>query len=210
MSTIQGENGVAPTNPLNPAETLKRPLDPDHIEEAHPPQPPLEQDSAVTKAEKVERHGFEHFGPDAGPAAKRAKTEVDESPATTGELERKKGSAPIKAEYAFMRNVALLSSTLISGTDISYSDPATGTYQQQTALRTGPKSMLAMPEMHEIRETIAIRNRHRRVKNKRVRTLVDISAAQEMPYSSACHELVLRNSLPKSASSATAASTSTT
>lgn len=93
------QNGGLLTNPLNPSETLKRPLDSEQ-EVAHPPQPPFEQDSAVTKAEKVERHGFDHISPvDATPAAKRAKTEADENSRTLEAPDRKRGSAPVKVEY---------------------------------------------------------------------------------------------------------------
>jgi len=44
-------------NPINPEVNLKRPLDGEQSEEAHPPQPILAADSAVTQAEKVERNG---------------------------------------------------------------------------------------------------------------------------------------------------------
>lgn len=45
------------SNPLEPAQSLKRPRDGEQEQQAHPPQPILAEDSAVTKAEKIERNG---------------------------------------------------------------------------------------------------------------------------------------------------------
>jgi tRNA-dihydrouridine synthase 3 len=64
------------TNPFAPEQALKRPLEGEQLEEAHPPQPILPEDSAVTKAEKVERNGEnvqEHELESEEPAAKRVK-----------------------------------------------------------------------------------------------------------------------------------------
>jgi tRNA-dihydrouridine synthase 3 len=66
-------------NPADPEQSLKRPLLEDQLEEAHPPQPILPEDSAVTKAEKVERNGVdvkeEKLNVEA-PSAKRIKMEA--------------------------------------------------------------------------------------------------------------------------------------
>lgn len=89
------------SNPLDPVQPLKLPPSiPDIERTAHPQNTILDEDSAVTKAEKIERHG----GPDDFPEsqAKRIKVDlsVDEEAkgngATTGE--RRKGVAPIKPE----------------------------------------------------------------------------------------------------------------
>ena len=88
-------------NPLDPVQSLIPPPSvPDTEREAHPQNTILDEDSAVTKAEKIERHR----GPDDFPKshAKRIKVDVsaDEEAkgngATTGE--RRKGVAPIKPE----------------------------------------------------------------------------------------------------------------
>jgi len=64
-------------NPLELTESLKRPLNGEQLEEAHPPQPILPEDSAITKAEKVERNGANgDLGKSSSlepPAAKRQK-----------------------------------------------------------------------------------------------------------------------------------------
>ncbi len=69
-------------NPLEPEVSLKRPLEGEQTEEAHPPQPIFPEDSAITKAEKMERNGVkaEDDSSDLGEAAaKKAKTEDHES-----------------------------------------------------------------------------------------------------------------------------------
>lgn len=68
---MSGEDEILPTDPL-PATSAAVPANPvdesaslappppgtTTTDPAHPPQPPLPGDSALTKAEKVERHGF--------------------------------------------------------------------------------------------------------------------------------------------------------
>lgn len=87
-------------NPVEPSQSLKRPLDGEQLEEAHPPQSILPEDSAVTKAEKVERNGTNaDFVSNGEPAAKRVRTEEqDNKPIATDSRERVRGIAPIKAE----------------------------------------------------------------------------------------------------------------
>ena len=87
-------------NPVEPSQSLKRPLDGEQLEEAHPPQPILPEDSAVTKAEKVERNGANGSSVSNGePAAKRVKVqEQDQKSTPTDSRDRVKGVAPIKAE----------------------------------------------------------------------------------------------------------------
>ncbi|KAF7961073.1 hypothetical protein EAE96_000740 [Botrytis aclada] len=88
-------------NPVDPSQSLKRPLDGEKLEEAHPPQPILPEDSAVTKAEKVERNGTNGDSVDNGePSAKRAKIEEQNvKPTATDSRDRIRGIAPVKAEY---------------------------------------------------------------------------------------------------------------
>ncbi|ESZ92157.1 hypothetical protein SBOR_7452 [Sclerotinia borealis F-4128] len=89
------------SNPVEPSQSLKRPLDGEQLEEAHPPQPILPEDSAITKAEKVERNGANGDSANNGePAAKRVRTEEqDHKPTTTDSRDRVRGIASIKAEY---------------------------------------------------------------------------------------------------------------
>ena len=102
---------------LNDSENTANPVDPDIslkpgsaqelIEASVHPQKDLEdEDSAVTKAEKVERHAnFDHF---EEPSPKRVKLEsiddiVDFHTGPT-KSERQKGVAPIKPESVFLRH----------------------------------------------------------------------------------------------------------
>ncbi|KAI9817140.1 MAG: tRNA-dihydrouridine synthase 3 [Pycnora praestabilis] len=62
-----------PMNPLEPSMSLRKPPQGTFREEAHPPQPQLPEDSAVTKAEKVERNGSNYRDADL--------SEIEQSPA---------------------------------------------------------------------------------------------------------------------------------
>ncbi|SMR41900.1 unnamed protein product [Zymoseptoria tritici ST99CH_1E4] len=99
------ENGTMTTNPLEPSEALEHKPSADSLN--HPQSEILPGDSAVTKAEKVERHGAvgedmngDHLDDDA--PRKRVKVEHDpvaDSIATPSASERQKGIAPIKKEF---------------------------------------------------------------------------------------------------------------
>ncbi|KAI4283216.1 MAG: hypothetical protein L6R38_002304 [Xanthoria sp. 2 TBL-2021] len=85
-------------NPLDPVQPLRSPPNiPDIEKAAHPQNTVLDEDSAVTKAEKLERHGGRDDFPE--PEVKRIKVEhsIDEEARTRNE--RRKGVAPIKPEY---------------------------------------------------------------------------------------------------------------
>lgn len=96
------------SNPLDPEKPLKRPASGEQLEEAHPPQPILPGDSAMTKAEKVERNGADEF---EGPSAKRVKREHEDTSALATKTEHQneapkidscdkvRGIAKIKSEY---------------------------------------------------------------------------------------------------------------
>lgn len=86
----------APVNPLDPTEPLAVPDPGVQRDPAHPPQPPLATDSAVTKAEKLERNA-----PDATPSALKRKAEPETSDVAlaSGEPPRKRGVASIKPEF---------------------------------------------------------------------------------------------------------------
>ncbi|KAL8673067.1 MAG: hypothetical protein Q9168_002490 [Polycauliona sp. 1 TL-2023] len=99
MGSEAHENG---TNPLDSVETLKPPTSvPDVERVAHPQNTVLDEDSAVTKAEKVERHG--RLDESAEPEPKRIKIDLEAEEEATGHgptrSERRKGVAPIKPEY---------------------------------------------------------------------------------------------------------------
>ncbi|KAL8691477.1 MAG: hypothetical protein Q9218_003304 [Villophora microphyllina] len=84
-------------NPLEPLDQLNALSNVNDIDrEAHPQSTILAEDSAVTKAEKLERHGAQEDGIQ-DPPAKRAK--FDNSNRVT-KSERRKGVAPIKPESA--------------------------------------------------------------------------------------------------------------
>ncbi|KAL9596371.1 MAG: hypothetical protein Q9219_005849 [cf. Caloplaca sp. 3 TL-2023] len=94
---------VDPSNPLAPQESLKSPSSVQQVErEVHPQDTVFAVDSAVTKAEKIERHGIQDDDFQDSPS-KRIK--IDNPP--TQEIgsngvtksERRKGVAPIKPEY---------------------------------------------------------------------------------------------------------------
>lgn len=87
-------------NPLDPVQPLRSPPNiPDIEKAAHPQNTVLDEDSAVTKAEKLERHGGRDDFPE--PEVKRIKVEhsIDEEARTRNE--RRKGVAPIKPESVF-------------------------------------------------------------------------------------------------------------
>ena len=86
-----------PCNPLEPAIKLEDPSTSDVVDQKlHPQQLPMAEDSAVTKAEKFERHGIPN-GVEESPSKRR---KVDPGIGTQGPTrsERQKGVAPIKTE----------------------------------------------------------------------------------------------------------------
>lgn len=92
------------SNPVEPSQPLKRPINGEQIEPAHPPQPIYEEDSAITKAEKIERNGSvnEDNGSEAAfgePAAKRVKIADEQTSEAAARDTRVKGVASIKKEY---------------------------------------------------------------------------------------------------------------
>ncbi|KAL8986982.1 MAG: hypothetical protein Q9177_003771 [Variospora cf. flavescens] len=97
----EGE-GKKMANPMEPTQSLRSPSRiPSPEKEVHPQKEIFEEDSTLTKAEKIERHG----GPDDGireSPPKRIKIEnlatKDASMTETTRSERRKGVAPIKAE----------------------------------------------------------------------------------------------------------------
>lgn len=88
-------------NPLEPHENLKSPSALPEVEkEVHPQKIINDEDSAVTKAEKIERHG-EPDGNIQDSPTKRIKFDIstqDPSNNSVTQSERPKGVAPIKAE----------------------------------------------------------------------------------------------------------------
>jgi len=96
MRTIVAMDDQVP-NPLVPAQSLKRPLEEEQLEEAHPPQPILPEDSAVTKAEKIERNGVNGH---EEPAAKKVRfTQTEEVADEVPKRQKVKGIALVKPEW---------------------------------------------------------------------------------------------------------------
>jgi len=89
-------------NPLDPGQSLKRPLNGEQLEEAHPPQPVLPGDSTVTKSEKLERNGTaegEKSQLDSNePAAKRVKLDAAGDTPRVDARDKVKGVALVKPE----------------------------------------------------------------------------------------------------------------
>ena len=103
--TAQVENAETGSNPVDPELQLKpQPTSPSANQILGPHNPPMGEDSAVTRAEKLERHGLEDTVEES--PAKRIKLEPangSESKIVPAPRERQKGVASIKAE-----SVALL------------------------------------------------------------------------------------------------------
>ena len=99
MEQLESSTGHPPPNPLDPAIQLKESSESDLLDKTvHPQQVPLTADSAVTKAEKIERHGVAH-GLDESPSKRRRLDSANETQNPT-QSERQKGVAPIKKESA--------------------------------------------------------------------------------------------------------------
>lgn len=92
------ENRERASNPVESEPGQLTSLSADQI--VHPPQISLGEDSAVTKAEKIEQHGTTDSGEE--PSSKRVKVEPSNDFETQQEApaqnERQKGVTPIKAE----------------------------------------------------------------------------------------------------------------
>jgi len=95
----QTQESSLPANPLNPSESLKRAQPDGHSEEPNPAQPQLPgNESAVTKAERVERHGQAQDGSQL-PPAKKARIETDEDTSLPAQVDdRRRGAAPVRNE----------------------------------------------------------------------------------------------------------------
>lgn len=96
MSTAQSSE-APPLNPLDQSEALESAST--HMEEAHPQQPPLPEDSAVTKAKKVERHGGSEDDINERPTKRQRTEDLPNGSLDTRLGGRVKGVAPIKAEF---------------------------------------------------------------------------------------------------------------
>ena len=98
--SIHNQTDIA--NPLDPESGLQVNHKADPTEKLlYPQQDPKDEDSAVTKAEKVERHGASAEFEDS--PAKRVKLENDLGHLGPTKSDRQKGVAPIKPEYGFGR-----------------------------------------------------------------------------------------------------------
>lgn len=103
MDELESSIDRRPPNPLEPAIELDDSSNSDLLDKTvHPHQVPITEDSAVTKAEKIERHGIAH-GVEESPS-KRRKLVSENGEQGPTRSERQKGVAPIKKEsVAWMR-----------------------------------------------------------------------------------------------------------
>ena len=99
MAEMQYSNADSPPNPLEPAIKLKDPSNSGFVDHnIHPLQVSAVEDSAVTKAEKFERHGTtDADGIEESPSKRRKIISENETQRPT-RSERQKGVAPIKSE----------------------------------------------------------------------------------------------------------------
>jgi len=95
----QTQESLLPANPLNPSEGLKRAQPDGHIEDSNPRQPRLPgNESAITQAERVERHGQAPDGSEL-PAAKKARFETHDKTSFPAQVDdRRRGAAPVRKE----------------------------------------------------------------------------------------------------------------
>ena len=102
MPGVEQSGGNTPPNPLEPAVGLVGPSSTRELDSTvHPQEDVLGTDSAVTKAEKHERHGAVE-GLEESPT-KRRKVDASAENGDRGpsKSDRQKGVVPIKAESAF-------------------------------------------------------------------------------------------------------------
>lgn len=103
---VKREGGNAPPNPLNPSADLDSSM-PDAVDtKAHPQQVPLAEDSAVTKAEKYERHGIADGVEETPSKRRKVESSVHGEDQAVTKSERRKGVAPIKAESGFLLSMS--------------------------------------------------------------------------------------------------------
>lgn len=99
MEGLEPSTDLSPPNPLEPAIHLDDSSNSDLLDKTvHPQQLPMTEDSAVTKAEKIERHGGAS-GVEESPSKRRKVVSENGNQGPT-RSERQKGVAPIKKESA--------------------------------------------------------------------------------------------------------------
>ena len=101
MADTGQKSGDEPSNPLRPLEKLHEPSNVSSIDSTvHPQKDQFLEDSAVTKAEKYERHGPLEDVKEIQAKRRRIDGYVAGDEQRPTKSERKKGVAPIKAELA--------------------------------------------------------------------------------------------------------------
>ncbi len=97
MTGMEYNSAYPPPNPLEPAIKLEQSSHPDLVDKiVHPQQLLAAEDSAVTKAEKFERHGIAEAVEES--PSKRRKMDLENDSQGPTQSERRKGVAPIKKE----------------------------------------------------------------------------------------------------------------
>ena len=103
MEGLEQSIGHPAANPLEPALQLEDSSNSNVLDRAvHPQQGPMVEDSAVTKAEKLERHGVADGVEES--SSKRRKLDLENGDQSPTRSERQKGVAPIKKESVASRS----------------------------------------------------------------------------------------------------------
>ena len=99
MAGMEQSGGEAPPNPLDPVAKLEDQSSKTLINGiVHPQADQTIEDSAVTKAEKYERHGAVESVEESPSKRRRLDTSVEDGEQGPTKSERQKGVAPIKTE----------------------------------------------------------------------------------------------------------------
>ena len=104
MAAVEQNGGDAPPNPLEPAAELVDSSSTSVLDSTvHPQQDVMETDSAVTKAEKHERHGGVEGLEESPTKRRKVDASAENGDQVLTKSERQKGVVPIKAESASSR-----------------------------------------------------------------------------------------------------------
>ena len=99
MAGVEHSGGNAPLNPLDPVAVLEEPRAVKEVNGViHPQSDETMEDSAVTKAEKFERHGLEDCIEESANKRRKLDANAEDEDQVPTKSERQKGVAPIKAE----------------------------------------------------------------------------------------------------------------
>lgn len=99
MTGVEHSGGNAALNPLDPATELEKPGVMKEVNGiVHPQHDEIMEDSAVTKAEKFERHSLKECIEESPTKKRKLDANAEGESQVPTRSERQKGVAPIKAE----------------------------------------------------------------------------------------------------------------